>query len=216
MTAVLDHLVLAVPDLDEAVRDLAGRTGVVAAPGGSHPGRGTRNALLGLTWRGGSRCYLELLGPDPEQVGVPPQDTMLGFGRLGRGFAPRLHTWAVRPSDLDATVRTAREAGIEVGEAVAASRATPSGDRLAWRLAVPDPLGFGGAQPFLIDWQGTAHPSDAELPVLELLGVELRHPDADALARVLRVLGVDVPVVQAPQAGLGARLGTPRGPVELG
>ncbi len=215
MTAALDHLVLAVPDLEAAVDDLARRTGAVAVAGGSHPGRGTRNALVGLTWRGDHRCYLELLAADPEQPDVRPEDTMLGFGRLGPGFAPRLHTWAVRPDDLDATLRAARGAGIEVGEPVAASRTTPSGTGLAWRLAVPDPLGFDGLQPFLIDWEGASHPSDADLPVLELLGLELAHPDAERLRAVLRVLGVDLPVARAGSASLTARLSTPAGVVEL-
>lgn len=215
MTASLDHLVLAVPDLDAAVEDLARRTGAVAVAGGSHPGRGTRNALLGLTWRGDRRCYLELLAPDPEQPDVRPEDTMLGFGRLEQGFAPRMHTWAVRPDDLAGTLRSAREAGVEVGEAVAASRATPSGARLAWRLAVPQPLGFDGLQPFLIDWEGASHPSDADLPVLDLLELELAHPDADRLGAALAVLGVDVPVSGAATAAMRARLRTPAGVVEL-
>lgn len=215
MPAVLDHLVLAVPDLDAAVHDLAARTGVVPVDGGAHPGRGTRNALVGLVHRGRARCYLELLGPDPAQPAVPPEDTMLGLGRLGPRFGPRLHAWAVRPDDLDATLRAASAAGLDAGEAVAASRTTPSGQRLSWRLAVPQPLGLDGVQPFLIDWGGGPHPADADLPVLELRGLEVRHPDPAAAARALAVLGADVPVARAGRPGLRALMGTPLGPVEL-
>ena len=215
MSATFDHLVLAVPDLEAGVRDLARRTGVVPVDGGSHPGRGTRNALVGLEHRGRARCYLELLGPDPAQPAVAPERTMLGFGLLGATFEPHLHAWAVRPADLDATLRTAAEAGVDVGEAVAASRATPDGGQLAWRLAVPDPLGLGGVQPFLIDWEAGAHPSDADLPVLELVQLELRHPDPDSAARTLALLGVGWPVVAADQPGLRALLRTPSGLVEL-
>lgn len=216
MSAALDHLVLAVPDLDEAVREMAYRTGVLARSGGSHPRMGTRNALVGLSWKGERRCYLELLGPDPAQPDVPAEETMLGFGRLEPGFTPRLHAWAVRPTDLDATLRAAEEAGIDVGQAVSASRTTPTGEELSWRLAVPDPLGLGGVQPFLIDWTGAAHPTDADLPTMDLLSLELTHPDPDLATRVLTVLDVvHVGVVEGSPPALRAVQGTPAGVVEL-
>ena len=117
----LDHLVLAVPDLDAGIAWLRQLTGVEARPGGAHPGMGTRNALVALRDGVGGAAYLELLGPDPDQSGVAADDTMLGFGHLvgddesTPDFVPRLHAWAVRPDDLDATVAQATAAGIEVG-----------------------------------------------------------------------------------------------------
>ncbi|MEU4725511.1 VOC family protein [Nonomuraea dietziae] len=44
----LDHLVYAVPDLEEGVAAFAGRTGVLPMKGGSHPG--------GTTPRRSGRC----------------------------------------------------------------------------------------------------------------------------------------------------------------
>jgi catechol 2,3-dioxygenase-like lactoylglutathione lyase family enzyme len=215
MPAELDHLVIAVPDLERAVRDLARRTGVEPVRGGSHPGLGTRNALVGLTWAGSSRCYLELLAPDPAQPEVPADATMLQLGTLGRDFAPRVLTWAVRPVDLDATLAAARHAGVPTGRPMAASRRTVSGHQLSWQLAVPRPLGLGGVQPFLIDWQGAAHPGDGLEPVLELVELELHHPDPEEATRRLQVLGVDLPVRQRPTPALRATVATPWGPLVL-
>lgn len=220
--AVLDHLVLAVPDLDAAVEELARRTGVAAVPGGSHPGRGTRNALLGLRWAGGDRHYLELLAPDPAQPDVPAQDLMLGVG-ASLAARPRMHGWAVRvgegPHDagaLDRTVERARAAGIDMGEPVEASRRTPGGLRLSWQLAVPAPLGLGGVQPFLIDWGDGPHPTDDPLPSLELVSITLRHPAPEHAAAVLHTLGVDLPVSPGEEPRILATLATPEGEIVLG
>ena len=233
MAASLDHVVLVTPDLEAGTAALAALTGVEPVAGGSHPGLGSRNALVGLRRRGGRRCYLELLAPDPAQPDVPPDLMMLDLGRaLARvsggsadppgpreatpGAALLGHTWAVRPDDLDATLARAAEAGLEVGTAVSARRTTPSGAELAWRLAVPRPLGLGGVQPFLIDWGGGAHPSDADLPVVELAELELEHPEPERAAEVLRVLGVAVPVRPGRAPRLRVVLDTPRGRVRVG
>lgn len=214
--AALDHLVLAVPDLEAACAALTRQTGVRPVRGGAHPGRGTRNALLGLRWSGGTRCYLELLGPDPDQVDVPPEKTMLGLGHLGSSFQPRVHGWAVRPQHLATTLDRARSLGIDVGEPAAASRITTSGTSLSWEMAVPHPLGLGGLQPFLVDWQGGAHPCDDPMPVLDLLRLDLLHPDPAGAQRTLGALGVRAGVEQADEPRLVATLGSPAGTVVLG
>ena len=210
---VLDHLLWAVPDLAAGTAAFAELTGVEPRAGGAHPGLGTANALVALRRPGTAGvpdAYLELIGPDPAQ-GLPPERVNLEVGRVRR---PGLHTWAVRPDDLDATVAAARASGVDVGQVQASSRTTPAGDTLRWRLTSRTPLPLGGAQPFLIDWYDTPHPAASGLPELELLELAAVAPDVGQVRRVLDVLGLDVPVVPGAP-GLRAVLGTPNGRVEL-
>lgn len=221
----LDHVVWAVPDLAAGVARFAELTGVEPVPGGSHPGAGTANYLVALGEpgpvppRADRHSYLEILGPDPEQPGVPPERTPFGYGRLalteGPDFAPRLIAWAVHPADPDGAVARARAAGFDPGGLEALSRHTPDGTLLAWRLTRPLPMPFDGVVPFVIDWGTTPHPATAELPVLGLAGLHVAHPDAAGATRALGSLGVPLEARAAASPALYADLVTPRGAVTL-
>ncbi|WP_407553765.1 VOC family protein [Streptomyces sp. Pv4-95] len=206
--AVLDHLVYATPDLDRTVAEVAELTGVRPAPGGSHPGRGTRNHLLGL----GGGAYFEIIGPDPEQ---PAPDGPRWFG-IDALSGPELVTWAVRVTGIASSVAHARAHGYDPGDAVAMSRRAPDGGRIAWRLTPP--CAGGGRTPFLLDWGDTQHPSDAPLPELPLVSLTASDPEPDAVAGRLAALGArwpGQPLTSGP-GGLTAVLAGRQGPVAFG
>jgi hypothetical protein len=99
----LDHILWAVPDRDEGIAYFERLTGIRAVIGGSHPGRGTRNALVSL----GANRYLELIAPDPAQ---PPAEN---FGAAIRSLtAPKLLTFVVACTDLETLGRKAGKANI--------------------------------------------------------------------------------------------------------
>jgi glyoxalase-like protein len=205
----LDHLLLGAPDLEKAIAWFAEMTGVHPAIGGSHPGMGTRNALVSL----GARRYLEIIAPDPAQ-------TQFNFQIDLRGLTgSRLVTWAASTRDVDSVAAAARSAGFHVSGPRDGSRTRPDGSTLAWRSAglqtdfrtsTLDPV------PFFIQWaQGSAHPSGDSPRGCTLVQLELRHPDADRLRRALAALGVDATVASAETAGMRAVMTTPKGEIRL-
>ena len=214
--AQLDHLIITVPDLEAGVAAVEEATGVRAIPGGSHPGRGTANFLLGLAptgWPEGAHTYLEILGPDPQQEkpadGTLPLDAHLAT-------EPTLQTWAIHPPAFLAKVAAANTAGIDFGEVQDMARDTAEGDRLEWRLTTRSPLPHEGAQPFLIDWGESVHPAEAALPTLELLEFRVESPEPEAARQVLEVLGAgDTTVVEGSDCRLRARLRGPGGILEF-
>jgi hypothetical protein len=205
--ALLDHLVLATPDLAATVADFTRRTGVTPAPGGVHLGLGTRNHLVGL----GGRSYLEILGPDPEQP-EPAGPRPFGVDLL---TGPRTLTWAISPPDLDTAVTAARARGYDPGPVRPMSRRTPDGTVLRWRLTDGDCAHPSGLVPFLIDWGDSRHPAASGLPLTPLLEVTATVPDPEEVRGPLAALGTGLALAAGP-AALSFTLDTPNGPVTFG
>jgi len=205
----VDHLLLGAPDLDKAVTWFAEAAGVQPAIGGTHPGMGTRNALVSLS----GRHYLEIIAPDPAQ-------TQFNFQIDLRALtAPHLVTWAAAPHDMEAVLKQARAAGLSVFGPREGARKRPDGRMLQWRSAgvvtdlrsaTVDPV------PFLIQWDdGSVHPSADAPPGCALVSISLRHPDPDRLQRTLATLGIHATIDRGDSPGVEAVLTTPKGELRL-
>jgi hypothetical protein len=208
-TRAVDHLLLGVADLDHGIEWVEKLTGVKAVFGGSHPGRGTRNALLSL----GGRRYLEIIAPDPEQTAYNFQ---IDIRKLAE---PRLITWAAAASDINAIAKKARDAGYQLFGPNDGSRARPDGKVLKWKtLGIQNALGHDGVEPipFFIEWAADSlHPSQDSPQGCELQSLAMEHPDAAKVRSALKDLGIELKVKQASGARLTATLKTPKGKVEL-
>jgi hypothetical protein len=204
---VLDHLVLAAPDLAAAGRSFAARTGVEPAPGGSHIGLGTANYLVDL----GGGGYLEIIGPDPDQS-APTTPRPFGIDELTE---PRLVTWAVRTGNLAALVDEARDGGYDPGESRAMSRRTADGELLEWQLTAPRFDYADGLVPFLIDWGETRHPTSRPLPRAALREFRGLHPDPASVRPALAAMRVDLHLDIGETAELRAVVDGASGPVPL-
>jgi hypothetical protein len=203
----IDHLVYATIDLEKSVAKLEARLGVRAVPGGPHPGRGTRNALLALS----PSAYLEIIGPDPGQP-APAAPRWFGIDTLTR---PHLVTWAVKGAQLERLVAKAAARGLTLGPVVSGSRRRPDGTLLRWQLTDPISLVAHGIVPSVIDWGDTPHPARSAPEGALLQSLRAEHPDPSAVERLLAAIDVFLPVARAERLRLIATVRSPRGEIEL-
>ena len=135
----LDHVVYAVPDLDEAAVRFREEFGLDSTEGGRHERWGTANRIVPL-----GDQYLELVAVVDEPVAA---DTAFGRGVLER--AARGGGWftiAAVADDLDAV---ATRLGLEVESG---SRTRPDGQTVRWRMAGLDDPRREPWMPFFLTW----------------------------------------------------------------
>jgi hypothetical protein len=206
--SLLDHILLGCDDLDRGVDFVEKHTGVRAAIGGVHPGRGTRNALLSL----GERRYLEVIAPDPMQDENHVEKFALKqLAHLKELTSPRLVGWAAHPGDLAKFSMRLRDAGVAFLGARPRSRQRPDGKLLQWKsLNLQDDR--DGLLPFFIEWSADSlHPS-ADAPKgcrLERFAAVTPHPDD--LAKLAAILQIDLPISRGEKPALQAPIVGPRG-----
>lgn len=202
----LDHVAFAGRSLAQAVTDAEAALGVAIPVGGAHPLMATHNHLLAVGERGSPKsCFLEIIAPD---AAVPSPGRPRWFGLDRPPDPPRLVTWVVRTSDLDAALSCVAGAR---GPAIEVSRGS-----LSWRIGVPDDgsMPFDGAFPTVIAWPVGVVPSDA-MPQVDcrLTRLEIAHPRADEIAASLAPWLEDprLVFVTAPRFRLAATFDTPAG-----
>jgi len=184
-------------------------SGIQAAIGGPHPGLGTHNALLSLTGPSGNEQYLELIAPDPLQT-IEPESMA---ARLGELPGPALVTWAAKCPDMRTTIKQSKLLNLSPHGPVSATRLSPNGETLAWRLMFVN--GNDRGLPFFIDWLDTPHPSLSAPTGCVLSSFELSSPEESQLAIELDALGLSIPVKNSTRAMLKAQIESPNGPFEL-
>jgi hypothetical protein len=184
----IDHLILAVRDLDEAADVLERTVGLRATGGGRHEALGTANRLV---WFGDT--YVELVTVDDPEVakgswlGAP---TVAALER-GDGFVG----WAIRTDGLDADVRSARATGARFGDPQPGERTRADGRVVRWRFALPGAIG-PIELPFLIERDETS----AEWTLADRAA---RSIEAHPIGGAVRLDVLELPTPDVPKAILG-------------
>ena len=201
----LDHVILGCNDLDAGIGYVYQQTAVRAAPGGVHPGAGTKNALLSL----GTLRYLEIIAPDPLQAASTDPRHVASLAN------PALVGWAVHRHDLTAFASALRSADVPCVGPNSGSRARPDGTTLNWKtLALKEDR--NGVLPFFIEWSpNSIHPSVDAPSGCQLTDIWIETPDPVGLQALARKLQLEVQIRQSNELRLAATITGPKGALSL-
>lgn len=175
----LDHLVILVDDLDQAVADYT-QLGFQVTPGGTHADGLTRNALI--VFRDGT--YLELITfVDSDDT---RENTWSWRQYLQQGGG--LIDYCAASDDLAADVAALRAAGLDAADPVDGGRTRPDGVALRWRSS-------------------RIGQSDRELPFLieDVTPRSLRVPSGDAAEHPNGAIGIEQLIVHVADLAATAR-----------
>ena len=201
----IDHVVIAVPDLAQAVAQYR-KLGFDMHIGGTHPGMGTHNAIA-LN----QEDYIELLAirdaSEQKTASARPGSWVTGLADfIAEGGGIRYIV--VQSDDLAADVAAMRNRGVDVGDAMDGSRVTANGMALRWKITVPgekNPLPI-----FFIEHAAPMAERRKQLPAASGLNEGALHPNGvyalertyivvrdveNAAALCARVLGVPAPPI---------------------
>ena len=135
MISRIDHVMICVPDLPQGIEQYR-KMGFNIYPGGTHPGRGTHNAIAFL-----QNDYVELLAIH-DQAEHQATDRHGSWGADLADFIAAgggIRYIVLQSDDLAADVAAMRSRGVEVSEAAEGGRRTPAGQQLRWKAALLGP-----------------------------------------------------------------------------
>ena len=174
MTTSIDHLIIAVEDLDQATADYSALLGRSPSWRGAHPDYGTANTLFKL-----DNTYIELLAPNGEGMAADIVNGILAE----RGNC--LGGLVFGTSDAEGFVAHARAQGLEASDPVPGHGADEiSGAERHWHNMFWDPSAARGIFSFCIEHDETsilpdALPTDGE-PISGVDHVVVKTRSADA------------------------------------
>ena len=199
---VIDHIVLAAPDLDEAMGEFEKKTGLAATIAGTIKGLGIKCARISFT----DSSYLEIIAPDPKGPGP--------IGELIKSKGIKELTpfhFAIRTRRAEALKDEVTKFGY-TPDHITMFGAKADGTPRKWEMLYLYGHKIGGACPYFINWANSDHPC-ATLPVVgKLKKVVIRAPEDDPVHKLLehtKAEGITVEIGDKPK--LAVSFSSPEG-----
>ena len=200
----LDHVLIAVHDLERSRHTFADLLGFTVTSEGVHPGRGTHNRLIVF-----GPEYLELIAIRDATEARADRPQMLDFLKRRQG----LHMFALGSRHLEATVADIRRRGGRISDPVDGARTGAMGKGgYTWRSAHLDPADTPGSATFIIQHNHTiqqrytepANPTVHANGVTGIFSLSLAVKDAPVAAGIWsRTFGIPIAPVPSSSQGEG-------------
>ena len=223
MTAQIDHLVIAASTLEEGVAWCERTLGITPGLGGEHPLMGTHNRLFSIVSPAYPTAYFEIIAINSGAVCARDKCAKRWFDFDNEALqhqlklnGPQLIHFVVSTLLAAPAVQALADLGIERGEFLSASRATPQG-LLSWQITVrhDGQRLMHGTLPTLIEW-GSVHPTQhMTASGVTLQSLSASFPNVDELHAAYAAINLQGVGVSPGKANLTATLRTPRGVVTL-
>ena len=203
---VIDHIVLAAPDLDEAMGEFEKKTGLAATIAGTIKGLGIKCARISFT----DSSYLEIIAPDPKGPGP--------IGELIKSKGIKELTpfhFAIRSRRAEALKDEVTKFGY-TPDHITMFGAKADGTPRKWEMLYLYGHKIGGACPYFINWANSDHPC-ATLPVVgKLKKVVIRAPEEDPVHKLLGHVAADgITVEVGDKPKLAFSFSSPEGTVKF-
>jgi hypothetical protein len=202
---LLDHIVLAAPDLDQAMQDFKKMAGVELTLAGAIRGLGIRCARVSFD----DSSYIEVIAPDPNSPG-PIGEILKGM--VLEGMVP-FH-YAIRSAKAKELKEKVKKFGY-TPDHICMSGKHKDGTSRKWEMLYLYGHEMGGICPFFINHANSDHPC-RRLPVVGTLKrFTIRAPEGDPVHELFPAIGVNTILLETGKPKISFRFSSPEGTVKF-
>jgi hypothetical protein len=202
---VIDHIVLAAPDLDEAMVAFEKMTGISPVIAGSINGLGIKSARISFN----DSSYIEIIAPDPKQAGP------IGQLLKSKGITELTpFHFAIRSSKTEQLKDEVKKFGY-VPDHISMFGGQKDGVPRKWEMLYLYGHKIGGICPFFINWANSEHPC-VSLPVVgKLKKFTIRAPEDDPVHKLLEHVAIKGFNIETGKTKLSFQFSSPEGTVKF-